>query len=319
MGRPVVLVSGALEHAFVGVGYDGADFIVHDPAGLPGYIYRRMSAADLGLRFDPILHAASTVVVPLPLGNDRPLVTVNIKDASLEFVKPQTATAPDIYQFRWDYTRRDGGYSFRSLRTTQTVATIPGEVTALRPSGGGEGIEIANAYRSGGSRAVSVWIDITGKGPANTHYSDQITVNVAPGETQKVNFKPINVDDFRDPAPTPTEYTFRVRALVGGREVDDASFTFVMEPSKTPTPTPTATPKATPQASPTATAQAGAGEWVLQEIIPQPAQAADSPCYFNNQVSLGDGAFSSSGSWKDEGCRAEGGPYYSGAISATCS
>jgi hypothetical protein len=254
MGHPVALISAANEHACVVVGYEGKDFYVHDPAGLPGYIYRRVSAADLGL--DTFAYPKATIVVPLPLADDRPLVTVNIMDASLEFLKPKTNTPADTYQFRWDYTSPNG-YRFRN-RSDQAVAAIPGEVTQLRLVGNGPGIEIANAYRSGGAKDVSVWIDITGKGPGKTHYSERTMVSVEPGKVQKVQFNPINVDDFRDPAPTPTEYTFRVSALVGGQVVDDASFTFLMGPGGTPTPTSTfaATPKPRSTATPSPTKKA---------------------------------------------------------------
>jgi hypothetical protein len=313
LGRPVFLDSPAKEHNFVIVGYDGADFIVHDPAGLPGYVYRRVSAADLGL--DTFIYGAATIVVPKPLGNDRPLMTVNIKSRGLRFAAPKDK---DFYQFTWDYTRPDG-YSFRSFDTDKIVDVIPGDVTELQVDRA-VGIEIANSYRSGGSRAVTATIDIYGKGPAKTHYYDQVTLNVGQDSIQTVRFNPIRVDAFRDPAPTPTEYTFRVRALVEGKEVDDASFTFVMGPAGTPTPTvkPTTTSTATSTSAPTTSATAGTGGWILQGMVPENRQAEDSTCYFNNKVTVGDGSFSSSGSWKDEGCLS-GGPYYSGSVSTTCS
>lgn len=69
----------------------------------------------------------------------------------------------------------------------------------------------------------------------------------------------------------------------------------------TPTPTPSSTPK--PEATPTPKT---AGDWVLQAMIPVPNQGKDSPCYFDNHVTLGDGSFSSSMSWTDTGC-VEGG------------
>ena len=82
----------------------------------------------------------------------------------------------------------------------------------------------------------------------------------------------------------------------------------------------TATPSVgASQPGPSETSQVGSGDWVLQQVIPLPAQTEDSDCYFGNQVALGDGGFSSAGSWKDEGCTGEGGPYYSGTIIGTCS
>ncbi len=254
MGYPVALVSAAKEHAFVVVGYAGDDFYVHDPAGLDGYIYRRVSAADLGL--DTFTSPKATIVIPRPPASDRPLITVNIMDASLEFLKPKTNTPADTFQFRWDY-KSPNGYHLRN-RAGQTVAAIPSEVTQLQLVGYGGGIEIANAYRSGGARDVSVWIDITGKGPGKTHYSDRAMVSVEPGTVQKVKFNPINVDAFRDPAPTPTEYTFKVSVLAAGQVVDDASFTFVLEPggTRTPTSTLTATRRLTPTATPSPTKKA---------------------------------------------------------------
>jgi hypothetical protein len=69
-----------------------------------------------------------------------------------------------------------------------------------------------------------------------------------------------------------------------------------------PEPTPPSSFEESPAPPPDATAQPGAGEWVLQELIPVPAQDPDSDCYFGNQVALGDGGFTSVGSWKDDGC-----------------
>jgi hypothetical protein len=73
--------------------------------------------------------------------------------------------------------------------------------------------------------------------------------------------------------------------------------------SKTATPTPAPSP--TPRLAATPTTQA-AGDWVLQSMIPTPKQGADSACYFDNHVTIGDGSFSSSMSWTDQGC-VEGG------------
>ena len=97
---------------------------------------------------------------------------------------------------------------------------------------------------------------------------------------------------------------------MGGIEVRSNDFPLT---KTSPTPTPKVTPTTTAQAKDT-------GEWVLQSIIPEPPyKKEDSSCYFDNQVSIGDGSFTSSMSWTDEGCRAEGGPYYSGSVSETCS
>ena len=165
--RPVVLVSGArgVEHTFVIVGYDGTDFAVHDPQGVEGDIYKWLPPARLGL--ETSWDENGTIVVPSVLSADRPLVTASIMDASLEFVSPR-----ERFQFRWDYTVPEG-YSFRTGNTAPAVATIPGNVTELRLVPAGGGIEIANAYQAGGARRVSVWIDIKGRGPNNTGYSDR--------------------------------------------------------------------------------------------------------------------------------------------------
>jgi hypothetical protein len=77
----------------------------------------------------------------------------------------------------------------------------------------------------------------------------------------------------------------------------------------TPSPTPSATP------SPTGTAQV-AGDWVLQAIIPGQQIQENGPCYFDHQVTVGDGSFASSGSWTDQGC-VEGGTA-SGSAATTC-
>ena len=118
----------------------------------------------------------------------------------------------------------------------------------------------------------------------------------------RVQFKPIAVDQFRDPAPTPTEYIFTVTALVEGKVVDSASFRFVMEPGGTTTPTATSPLTRTPTSTVTSTTAAPTpGEWVLESIIPTTQPDPDWPdgSYTNHKVSIGDGTFSSSDSWKD--------------------
>lgn len=61
------------------------------------------------------------------------------------------------------------------------------------------------------------------------------------------------------------------------------------------------------------------GDWVLEAIQPftEPGYWGND-CYSNFKVSVSDGAFASSYSWKDEGC-GSGGPYYSGSVQTTCS
>lgn len=294
--RPVVLVSATtgVEHSFVIVGYDGTDFAVHDPQGMEGDVYKWMPSASLGL--ETSWDENATIVVPAVLSADRPLVTVNIMDASLEFASPR-----ERFQFRWDYAVPEG-YSFRTGDTAPPVATIPGNVTELRLVFAGGGIEIANAYQAGGARRVSVWIDVKGRGPNNTGYSDRTEVIVEPLRVARVQFKPIAVDQFRDPAPTPSEYVFTVTVLVEGRIVDSASLRFVMEPAGTTTPTHTPTSAPTPTATATSTPAASTlGEWVLESIIPTTRLNPDWPdgSYTDNRVSIGDGSFSSSDAWKD--------------------
>ena len=311
-GRPVGLIFGT--HAWVFVGYDATSFDVMDPQGQSGDIYKSGTWERLGLGdWDEM----TTVVVPQPLASDRPLVTVNIKDGAVQFEKPKTSTPADQINFQWDYTRRDVGYSWYSKHLGAVVPTITGEATELRILVSSEnGIEIANSHWGGAPAAVRVNLEIQGKGPNKTHYSTGVDLSVKPREMERFKIPEIPVSAFRDPAPVPVEYSLRVRVVVGGKVVDDAGVTFVLEPGGTPTPTLSRTPGKTPTATTEAVVAPAQGEWVLQAIVPHVTKAEDSACYFGNRVSLGDGSFSSSGSWTDKGC-VEGGSA-SGSIHCTC-
>jgi hypothetical protein len=75
------------------------------------------------------------------------------------------------------------------------------------------------------------------------------------------------------------------------------------------TPTPTRTPTVTVTSTPAASTP---GEWVLESIIPttEPEPDWSNGAYTNHKVSVGDGNFASSDSWKD--------PYHSGSRQIVC-
>lgn len=308
--RPVGLIYET--HAVVVVGYDGVRFTVLDPQGLTGDVYKVTTMLGLGMTEG---EEKTTVVLPTPLADDRPLVTVNIKNKALTFVKPVTATPGDQIEFRWDHTV-SSGYSWYSLRQSRAVAAIPAEASELKVAVGGDnGVEIANSHLKD-AVDVTVRVDVYSHGPGKTHYGDQMTMSLAPGEFKPLKISDIPVDAFRDPSPGPVDYVLEIRTVVGGKTVDEARVEFRLEPGSTPTPT--ATTQATPTETPKVEAgiTPGQGEWVLQAIVPYLQKASDGPCYFGNQASLGDGSFASTGSWTDKGC-VEGGSA-SGTIYCSC-
>ncbi|HQJ51219.1 MAG TPA: hypothetical protein PKW05_05520 [Anaerolineae bacterium] len=309
--RPVGLMYE--KHAVLVVGYDGTKFTVLDPQGLKGDIYKVTTLLGLGMTEG---EEKTTIVVPAPLAADRPLVTVNIKDKALTFVKPATATPGDQFEFRWDYTVARG-YSWYSLRQSAVVAVIPAEVSELKIAVGGDnGVEIANSHLKA-AVDVTVRVDIYSHGPGKTHFSDAATMSLAPGEFKPLKVKGIAVSAFRDPSPGQVDYTLEIRTVVGGKTVDEARVDFVLEPGATPTPTSTAKTVPTETGKPEPGATPGPGEWVLQAIVPYGKAREDSQCYFNNRMSLGDGSFVSSGSWTDAGGCVSGSSA-SGSIHCTC-
>ncbi len=309
--RPVALIYGG--HAVIFVGYNGTNFTVHDPQGLTGDIYKLTKFEGLGTTWG---EEETTIVLAATLATDRPLVTVNIKDKALTFVKPGTATPSDQIEFTWDYTVGIG-YTWFSKRLGAAVAAIPAETSKLKIALGGEnGVEIANSHLKA-AVDVTVHVDIYSHGPGKTHYSDQTTMRLAPGEAKALKVDEIPVSAFRDPSPSAVDYTLEIRTVVGGKTVDEARVDFVLEPG--PTPTPTATEKVVP--TDTVKAEAGVtpgqGEWVLQAIVPYVEQRENSKCYFDNKVSLGDGSCVSSGSWTDSGGCVSGSDA-SGSIHCAC-
>ncbi len=229
--RPVLLFSYPKSHAFMLVGYpDRKSFYVHDPQQVTGNLYKRMTLEDLGL--DQV--GNTTIVILAPPAADRPLISVNLLDDFLDINGP----GGDYYAFRWDASD-PRGYVMRANRPMphgRIVATIPGDVTEISADRASfSGIEVANAYLAGDPKRVTLRIEVLGHGPNKTGYVQTQTVDVAPKTTQRVIFTPIPVDEFRDPAPTQVRYTFKVAAVVDGKNMDESSFDFVLEPRPTPT------------------------------------------------------------------------------------
>lgn len=229
--RPVLLFSYTKSHAMMLLGYpDRQSFYVHDPKQGPGNLYKRMTLAELGLD----VTGNTTIVIPVAPAENRPLVSVNLLDDFLEF----TAPGGTWYSFRWD-AGNPQGYSMRANRPVpngKIVETIPEDVTEVNSDRiSYTGIEVANAYLQGGPKRVNLRIEITGHGPGNTRYVQSVSVVLASRTVQRVGFSPIPVDEFRDPAPVPVRYTFKVTATVDGRDVDEAGFDFVLEPKVPPT------------------------------------------------------------------------------------
>ena len=118
---------------------------------------------------------------------------------------------------------------------------------------------------------------------------------------------------FVSPEVADCKFQIVVRAMLKDRsQLESRAITLTLAQA---TPTPTVTPAAEPTLTPTT-----AGDWVLESVLPFPEPGYwGNDCYSNFQVSVGDGAFASSYSWKDDGCMAEGGPYYSGSVQTVCS
>ncbi len=264
-GRPVMIVNGEVgtghndrdlayaNHAYVIVGYDDADnFYVHNPAPtwepFENGPYRLVSRKRLRLDEVAIYTKAFTVIsIPTTpaLAADRSLASVNIMGDSLTFGPvPRAPGAPtgtqkgvDAYDFKWDHTRNTG-YSFFSRRTGKSVDRIPGDVERLLLQESGQGIEISNATWPAINQKVTVQLDIEKRGGGSKRYHTSFDRELKPGEVWKIPSTTagareliIDVNEFREPVTTPTEYVFRVRAQVGGKTVDEAEIYFTLDPS----------------------------------------------------------------------------------------
>jgi hypothetical protein len=248
--RPVLLSSYTAGHALLLVGYPNRrSFYAHDPQQGTGKMYRTMSLEKLGLDETGNL----TIVIPKAPADNRPLISVNLLDDSVNF----EASTNQYYSFRWDVDSTNG-YLIRANRPMpkgKVVDVIPKDastVTAGRPSF--TGIEVANAHRHGDPKTVALLIEVVGHGPAKTHYEERRTLTLQPATRQRVNFDSFSVGEFRDPSPQATRYTFKVTASVDGKECDQASFDFVLEPEMPPTPVPAVAPSGKPCVCPDGTA-----------------------------------------------------------------
>lgn len=263
-GRPVMIVNGEVgvahddrelayvNHAYVIVGYDDSDnFYVHNPAPtwdpFEDGPYRKTTRKRLRLDEVSIYTKAFTVLsIPTKpsLAADRPLVAVNIMSNSFAFGPvPRAPGAPtgtlkgvDTFEFRWDHTI-DTGYGFWSRRNATRVDRIAGDAERLLIQGSGQGIEIINSTWPAVNQKVTTQIDIEKKGGGSKRYHTTFERELKPGEIWKIPSASsgisdliIDVNEFRDPVPTPTEYVFRVRAQVSGKTVDEAEVYFIMDP-----------------------------------------------------------------------------------------
>jgi hypothetical protein len=230
--HPVGLFSHKQQHAFVLVGYpDRQSFYTLDPRD-PGTMYQVRTLAELGLDGT----GNTTVVIPLPLAANRPLVSINLGDHFLDFAAPAGAT----YAWRWDF-RAPTGYVLTGDRPADNppiVNSIPGEVAQLVISGPADfvGIEIANAHLAGAPVNAQVRVEIQGQGPSSPHYVQTAAVTVPPKTMVRALLQPIPVDEFRDPSLQPISYTFKATVAVDGEITDEASFNFVLDPLPASTP-----------------------------------------------------------------------------------
>jgi hypothetical protein len=211
------------------VGYDGHEFLVHDPQNTDGQSIgysRRTWENQMQLsqmeRGDNIV----TCVIPTEqLDPCRPRVTINYVNNALK-----SETDQKRYQtFRWCPAVR-AGYGFcDAAGVTQTE--MPADTVVLR---GGAGIEVVNNSLT--ERAsVGVWLNIRSLGPERRHYQDYRTLLLEPNSLATYKAPEIRVDLFREKGNAPVEYTALATVTLGGKDVDRQTIRFVMGPAESAT------------------------------------------------------------------------------------
>ena len=226
-GYPVAVHSTAWNHAVVIVGYDGNTFYIHDPAststGSIGYTQRTWAdmVKDMGFGKNMVC-----LTIPKTLDASRSLITANIMNDAVQFVRPGIKDDPQtrLYSYRWDFENKDG-YRFQNVSSQVMVSMLPGEVITLKQGGD---IEIVNASRTT-SQEVSVWYDVTCLSQKGAYFSENKRFEVPANTTKNLAFTDIPVDEFRWNSDNPGEYSFVIRAMAGGTTVDEKRIIFKID------------------------------------------------------------------------------------------
>jgi hypothetical protein len=231
-GRPVAAFFGNLNHALVFVGYDGNDFIIHDPQGanLENTGYARRTWRELTAtmaRNDKVV----TLAVPKALDRERPEVTVNIMNASFRFIQPPAnGNQPHAYTWGYDHARRDG-YSWRDVASAKAIDTFPSSVKELELQGS---IDIVNSSQTQ-TRTVALWIDISAMSGTG-HYSTHQSLTVGPNSTKQVKLDRIPVDAFRSSnSIDASRYVLTATIRSGDKTLDKAMIFFAIDSAENKT------------------------------------------------------------------------------------
>jgi len=228
-GTPVVLLAASRRHAWVVVGFDGEDYLVHDPRATDpaALCATRATPHDLGIhRAIPLLDSYATLVIPGPLAPDRPRVTTQIANGDLRFAIPGPAThdgKSDIAWYSWDH-RSATGSSFRSQRTDRAIDPIPTIALHLNSD---FGLPLYNC--SDTTRRVEVDLRLDREEPAAFCYRETGIVEVPPRGKATVPVR-IDLDCLNRPfvaaAPDALRHRFIIRVTDEEGRWSEASVAF---------------------------------------------------------------------------------------------
>jgi hypothetical protein len=220
-GRPVVVFTPGVSHAWTLVGYDQNKgvYLCHDPMNKTGSVYQELAPEKLS--FGEVLWAPVRVIVGPKSTKDPPAVSTSIFPNKLIFVDVTGVRRA----FIWDHTVAKG-YSLKPAQFVGQIPVsnaIPGNPHQLILSQE-EPIQLVGTHPTEPTK-VEVVASINGK-PLRTQ---QMTLR--PRKKEYFRFKPILAEEFHQPSTAPTTYEFKITATPAKGVGDSASFKFTVEPA----------------------------------------------------------------------------------------
>lgn len=200
-GRPVMLILTSEGHAVVVVGYDGSNFVIHDPAN---GMYIKRSWDDIRSKAD-LRVVYYTMVIPLPTPSNPVLVTSNIESYSSQEVKglcffysetsyPEEAVSSRVegteIGFQWDGTKPDG-YYFAGFTTTKVkLDRIPDDTWMCLK------VQLANSGST--SRTVELLYDLVDEDTGEYIGVDREHVTIPPKTIMEFSFEPKKLSEISE-------------------------------------------------------------------------------------------------------------------------
>jgi len=230
-GSPVMIVSAPKGHSWVIIGYDGDDFIVHDPgsSGRDALCSTKVAPEALGLNWAlPLVDSYCTLVIPLPMDERRPVLTTQIGNEDIRFIIPGFGTKDgksDMIWYSWICSAKKGYHLF-SQREQQSVEVLPAFTTTLKSD---HGLPVYNSTEK--EKSATVIVRLESESSHEVYSEEQLQLKVPARGCAKI---PVLIDlactrynEYND-FYVPREFRFLIEVSDTEGRSDQAFFYFKM-------------------------------------------------------------------------------------------